>query len=404
MKKTIIASALGLLAVGAQAQSSVTLYGAIDNGIGYLSNSATKGATSGGKSEVGMINGIWLGSRFGLKGSEDLGGGTKAIFTLEQGFNSANGAMSWSNSSSSLMFGRTAFVGLSNDHYGTLTAGRQYASYYQMLSTYSPTTWLTGYYGAHPGDIDGMDTIYRINNALVYTSPTIAGVTVGGTYALGGVPGRLGAGQTWAVGGKFAQGPVGIAVAFERLNNAALGGGAWDPNSTANSLGEPGNSGLTYGFQTAATQQRFAVNGGYAFNSQWDITASYSNVQYVAGANSLFRETQIWNTGGIVLHYKPITSLDLAAGYAYTRATRANGVTSGASYSQFNLGQYVTLSKRTGLYFVEGYQRAGGQTINIVDNVPTIVDATANLGDGQNGTPSSSRSQLGLGAGIVHRF
>ncbi len=404
MKKTIIASALGVLAVSAQAQNSVTLYGAIDNGIGYLSNSAPKGAQSGGKSQVGMINGIWLGSRFGLKGSEDLGGGTKTIFTLEEGFNSANGAMSWANSSSALMFGRQAFVGLTSDHYGTLTAGRQYASYWQMLTTYSPTNWLTGFYGAHAGDIDGMDTIYRINNALVYTSPTIGGLTVGGTYALGGVPGRLGAGQTWAVAAKYTQGPVGIAMGFERLNNAALGGGAWDATSTANSLGEPGNSALTFGFQTAATQQRFAVNGGYAFNSQWDISASYSNVQYVAGPNSLFHNTQIWNTAGVVLHYKPLPTLDLAAGYAYTRAAKANGVTNGASYSQVNLSQYVTVSKRTGFYFVEGYQRSGGQTINIVGGAPTVVDATANLGDGQNGTPSSSRTQIGLGAGIVHRF
>lgn len=397
MKKTLIASTLGLLAIGAHAQSSVTLYGAIDNGIGYLSNSASRGATSGGKSQVLMINGVWLGSRFGLKGSEDLGGGTKAIFTLEEGINSANGAQSWSE----LMFGRQAFVGLSNNAYGTLTMGRQYASYYQMLSAYSPTNYLTGYYGAHPGDIDGLDTIYRINNALLYTSPTFAGVTLSGTYALGGVPGRLGAGQTWSLAGKYVWGPAGVAVGFERLENTASGGGTWDQNSTANSLGEPGNSGLTYGFQTAAAQQRFAVTAGYAFNSQWNVTAAYSNVQYVAGVNSSFHDTQIWNTGGIVLHYKPTLTLDLAAGYAYTRATQANGVTKAASYSQFNLSQYVTVSKRTGFYFVEGYQRANGQTIS---SSGAIIDATANLGDGQNGTPSSSRNQLGVGVGIVHSF
>ncbi|MEX4004873.1 porin [Paraburkholderia sp. EG285A] len=404
MKRTILASTFGILATTSFAQSSVTLYGAIDNGIGYLSNSASKGAQSGGKSQVSAINGVWLGSRFGLKGAEDLGGGTKAIFTIESGFNSNNGAMSWANSSSALLFGRQAFVGLASDTYGTLTAGRQYASYYQMLSPYSPTNWLTGYYGAHPGDIDGLDTIYRINNALIYTSPTMAGVTVSGTYALGGVPGRLGAGQTWSLAAKYGLGPVGMAVGFERLSNAAIGGGPWDSNSTANSLGEPGNSSLTYGFQTAATQQRFAVTAGYAFNSQWDISASYSNVQYVAGTNSSFHDTQIWNTGGMTLHYKPFATLDLAAGYAYTRATRANGVTSAAWYSQFNLGQYVSLSKRTGIYVLEGYQRAGGQTINIVNGVPAIVAATANLGDGQNGTPASGRTQVGIGAGVVHRF
>ena len=71
--------------------------------------------------------------------------------------------------------------------YGTFTAGRQYTSYYTLLSPYSPTTWLTGAYGAHPGDIDSLDTLYRANNSLVYTSPSMYGLTVSGSYSLGGV-------------------------------------------------------------------------------------------------------------------------------------------------------------------------------------------------------------------------
>ncbi|MFD1561394.1 porin [Paraburkholderia silviterrae] len=399
MKKTILASTLGLAALGAHAQSSVTLYGIVDAGIGYQSSSAALGSNSGGHSVVKMAQGIWAGSRFGLKGGEDLGGGTRAIFQLEEGFNSANGAQQ----TTGLMFSRTAYVGVANQQYGTLTMGRQYAPYYSLLAPYSPTTWLTGAYGAHPGDLDSLDTIYRINNAVVYTSPNIAGFTVSGMYALGGVPGSTGAGQTWSVAANYIRGPVGLAVGFERLNNSTSGGGAWGANSTANSNGEPGVSGITNGFQTAQAQQRLAVTGGYAFNSQWDISASYSNVQYIAGTGSKFFDTQIWNTGGVVLHYKPLTTLDLAAGYSYTRATKANGITSAASYQQFNLSQYYTLSKRTGLYFVEAYQRAGGQTLG-TNGAGNIINATADIGDGQNSAPSSSRSQFAGAIGIVHRF
>lgn len=397
MKKTIIASTLGLVALGAHAQSSVTLYGIVDTGIGYQSSSAALGSNSGGRSAVKMVQGVWAGSRFGFKGSEDLGGGTRAIFQLEEGYNSANGT----ESTSGLMFSRAAFVGLADKTYGTVTAGRQYAPYYTLLSPYSPTTWLTGAYGAHPGDLDSMDTIYRINNSIIYTSPNIAGFTVSGMYALGGVAGSTGAGQSWSVAANYIHGPAGIAVGFERLNNSTSGGGAWGANSTASSNGEPGVSGVTNGFQTAQTQQRLAVTGGYAFNSQWDVSASYSNVQYIPGIGSKFFNTQIWNTGGVVLHYKPLTTLDLAAGYSYTRATKANGVQSAASYQQFNLSQYVTLSKRTGLYFVEAYQRAGGQTLGTNGN---IINATADIGDGQNSAPSSSRSQVAGAVGIVHRF
>ncbi|WP_321866572.1 porin [Paraburkholderia tropica] len=399
MKKTILVSTLGLAALGAHAQSSVTLYGIVDTGIGYQSSATSLGKTSGGHSLVKMAQGIWAGSRFGFKGSEDLGGGTRAIFQLEEGYNSATGA----ESTSGLMFSRAAFVGLANQQYGTLTAGRQYAPYYTLLSAYSPTNWLTGAYGAHPGDLDSMDTIYRINNALVYTSPNFSGFTFSGMYAFGGVAGSTNAGSSWSVAANYIHGPVGIAVGFERLNNATSGGGTWSSSSTAYSGGEPGVSGITNGFQTAQAQQRLAVTGGYAFNSQWDISASYSNVQYIAGAGSKFFDTQIWNTGGVVLHYKPFTVLDLAAGYSYTRATKANGITSAASYQQFNLSQYYSLSKRTGLYFVEAYQRAGGQTLG-TNGAGDIINATADIGDGQNSAPASSRSQFAGAIGIIHRF
>ncbi len=59
------------------AQNSVTLYGIIDSGFGYQSSQTTLGSTSGGHSAVKMINGVWAGSRFGLKGTEDLGGARK---------------------------------------------------------------------------------------------------------------------------------------------------------------------------------------------------------------------------------------------------------------------------------------------------------------------------------------
>ncbi|WP_343657920.1 porin, partial [Paraburkholderia caribensis] len=78
--KAALAGAAMLATLPAFAQSSVTLYGIVDNGIGYQSSSTTLGSTTGGHSSVKMVTGVWAGSRFGLKGAEDLGGGTKAIF------------------------------------------------------------------------------------------------------------------------------------------------------------------------------------------------------------------------------------------------------------------------------------------------------------------------------------
>ncbi|MFM0283986.1 porin [Paraburkholderia sediminicola] len=399
MKKALATSALGLVALGAHAQSSVTLYGIVDTGIGYQSSSTSLGSTTGGHSAVKMVNGIWAGSRFGLKGAEDLGGGTKAIFQLEEGFNSASGA----ESVSGLMFSRQAYVGVANATYGTFTAGRQYTAYYSLLSPYSPTTWLTGAYGAHPGDIDSLDTLYRANNSLVYTSPSMYGLTVSGSYSLGGVAGSTNAGSTISGAVQYLNGPFGIAAGYQRINNSTPGGGAWGANSTTSNNGaQAGVSGINNGYQTAQAQQRVAVTGGYAFSSQWDVSFSYSNVQYIAGTNSSFHSQATFNTGGAVLHFKPLTALDLAAGYSYTRATEANGISSAASYQQFNLSQYYSLSKRTGLYALEAYQRAGGQTLGT--NGKSIINATADIGDGQNSAPSSSRSQVAVGVGIITRF
>jgi len=398
--KITLTSTAVLAAAPAFAQSGVTLYGIVDAGIGYLSSSTPKGAT-GGKSSITMNSGMWSGSRFGLKGSEDLGDGTRAIFVLEEGFSSATGAQSVSG----LAFNRQAFVGVENKSYGTFTGGRQYTSYYQLLSPYSPTKWLTGAYGAHPGDIDSLDTSYRVSNELKYTSPVFNGLTLGGSYALSGTPGSLYSGSTWSVAAQYTNGPIGIATGFMRVNNATTNGGPWGSNSTLSNNGsQPAVSAINTGYQTARAQQRFAVTAGYNINPQWDITASYSNVQYVPGTGSAFRDTAIFNTGGAVVHWRPLTALDLAAGYSYTRATKASRISSPASYSQFNLVQYYSLSKRTGLYAAEAYQRAGGQTLLASATSTSIVNATASIGDGQNSTPSSSRSQVGIGVGMITRF
>ncbi|CAB3783678.1 hypothetical protein LMG28688_01696 [Paraburkholderia caffeinitolerans] len=396
----LVSSAAMACAASALAQSSVTLYGIIDNGIGYQNNATTLGSTTGGKSLVKMNQGVWAGSRFGLKGAEDLGGGTKAVFTLESGFNSATGGAQYTDA----IFGRQAWVGLANPTYGTLSAGRQYASYYQTMSSFSPNTWLTGYYGAHPGDVDGLDTIYRANNTLEYTSPKLYGLTFSGSYSFGGVAGSTDAGSTWATGIQYAVGALGLGVAFERVNNSNTAGGAWGANSTTSNGGaQIGVSALTNGYQTAKAQQRFAVGASYRFNDAWDATATYTNTQYIAGSNSRFFDTAIFNTFGAVLHWKPAVAWDLGAGYAYTRATEANGITDSAQYNQFNLSQYYALSKRTGLYLLEAYQHANGKTLG-TKGAGNIIDATATLGDGLNSAPSSTGNQFAVGAGIIHRF
>ncbi|RKP55785.1 porin [Pararobbsia silviterrae] len=112
-KHWIAASALTAASLGAHAQDSVTLYGRIDAGLEYV-NGLKDGARWRAES------GDWGTSLWGLKGSEDLGGGTQAIFKLEEGFQIMTGEMG----SSGDLFNRYALVGLTNPTWGTFEMGR----------------------------------------------------------------------------------------------------------------------------------------------------------------------------------------------------------------------------------------------------------------------------------------
>jgi len=102
---------LSLLASAVQAQSSVTLYGVIDEAFQFVHN-----ANAQGNNLYRLQGGNLQGSRWGLKGTEDLGGGLKAIFQLENGFDVNNGTLQ----QGSRLFGRQAFVGLTHEQYGTV--------------------------------------------------------------------------------------------------------------------------------------------------------------------------------------------------------------------------------------------------------------------------------------------
>jgi len=117
MKKSLLAlGVLGAFAGAAHAQSSVTLYGIIDGGFTYVNKTGGNVAGTGNATKnISLNSGNLQGSRWGLKGAEDLGGGLKAIFVLESGFNVNNGM----SAQGGRLFGRQAYVGLSSATAGT---------------------------------------------------------------------------------------------------------------------------------------------------------------------------------------------------------------------------------------------------------------------------------------------
>jgi predicted porin len=217
--KTLVAALAATLAGGAYAQSSVTLYGVADAGVEYLSN-----AGPGGDNKFSLKSGNLSGSRWGLRGVEDLGGGLKGIFVLESGFAIDSGTSTQDNR----LFGRQAYVGLQGG-FGSLTLGRQQNSIYDLIINYDPFAFASSYSAA---SLDGEFT-GRADNAIKYTG-TFAGLTATGFYsfgrdvatgAAGEVPGEGKADRQFGGGLSYANGPFGIGVAYDNQNGgvSALG-------------------------------------------------------------------------------------------------------------------------------------------------------------------------------------
>lgn len=399
MKKTTLACfALSSMSLAAHAQSSVTLYGIVDAGVGYTSGqrvAQTKGALGkpvvySNASNYGFASGTWSGDRWGMKGKEDLGGGLAAVFQLENGFNIGTGQMGQGGRE----FGRQAWMGLSSEKFGKLTLGRQYDPIVDFVGTIGAGSFLTGM-GAHPGDLDNIDNQARENNSIKYTSPSFSGFQFGALYGFGNQAGSVKNQSTWSLGGQYTNGPFAIGAAYMQANNTyGANGGAWTgayDGTFASSINE--------GFASARNQQIIAAASTYQIGPV-TLGVSYSNTQYTPGSFSLFTAKETFNSAGLTVAYQATSALRLAAGYDYTQGSSISGG-SAPKYNQFNFASYYSLSKRTALYGLVGYQKASGKTLDAFGNV---VNATASVGDVGNGISSANNAQTLVRVGIRQTF
>lgn len=213
MKKSLIALAVLAASGAAMAQSTVTLYGIADVWVGSTKDS---GATNAERQTV-MGSGGYNGNRFGLRGSEDLGGGLKANFVLEQGFTIDDGAQA----TAGLQFNRNAWVGVSGG-FGEVRFGRQLTAYdtlrgatnnsFDSAFATTGTVWSRGV----------TDYTNRVNNQVQYISRTMSGFTGAFTYGLGeNKTATTSATDVMALHLRYAAGPllVGIAYQNEEVSN-----------------------------------------------------------------------------------------------------------------------------------------------------------------------------------------
>lgn len=359
---------LALAVLPATAHATVTLYGVADTNIEYVNHLSPvlptqPGFPGDGKRRAGMTSGGLAGSRWGMRGTEDLGGGLSAVFVLESGFDLDSGRATQGGR----LFGRQAFVGLTSQRAGRLTFGRQYTAAFDTYANFSPSRYSTQYEPI--AVLLGLD--FRSDNTVKYAR-TFGGLTATANWSFGN--GVTGAGEApgqsrrdtgFGAGLNYLAGKLGLAVAFDRFN------------PTLNAAGNTGNfrkAGVAASYQTGPVK----LMGGY----RWGLNKA-------ANGSTIVRDDYYW--AGV--NYSATKALELTLAYYYDDVMALNGNNVRNPWQLSLIADY-NLSRRTDLYLTAAYVRHAG--INFDTSAVSFANGYY-LGRGDD-------SMLAVAAGIRHRF
>jgi len=368
MKKSLIAfAALAAVAGVAQAQSSVTLYGIVDAGISYGTGNAAGNA-------IGLTSGGMATPRWGVKGTEDLGGGLNAGFVLEQEINAGTGAVGGTYGATGNLatavtgnFNRAALVSLGSSSTGTLSLGRFNRPEYDLVPKYDAfeggnvgSLVRVGYIGNsnYPNIISTAASSStqgdaRLSNAAKFQSVSLSGVTVTLAHAFGGVAGQTTASSSDAATVEYSSGALALAAGY-------------------------GNNNDTSGNRLDSTVTTFA---SYDAGSAKILGAYMTKNSKLTGIT-----TQVYGLGAIV----PLTAATKAR-VQYVNAVNANG-TQDAKASSIAVGLTNDLSKRTQLYAIYAYT-------NNNDTAKSYASSA-----GLSYTPTAGYDPKVLAVGVKHAF
>lgn len=365
MKKSLLAFAiLGAFAATASAQSSVTIYGIVDAATVYTTNQ-----TATGGSKIAMDPGQLLTSRWGVKGSEDLGGGLKAIFNLEGTLFNDTGAAGAGfggnvfnqGGNSSSLFDRLSWVGLSGD-FGTVTFGRNNILGVDSVGLADPiglahagsnpnvmfggmnSGALYGGFGTNQGG-----TALRQNNSIKYVSPITNGFGGALMYGFGEKAGDTGASSYMGASGFFTDGTNGAAVAYAKMKD----------------------------FTNTATLTAWAAGAKYKVDPSFVLRATYAqdtvdgNIVIAPFGNANNRKIKVVGLGVDYL-MSPQTTI---TGAYY--GTKRSGDLDGKADQYIGLVKYA-FSKRTTAYASLTYAKAGSAALQDTSLALGIIGNLAN--------------------------
>ncbi|WP_321912218.1 porin [Paraburkholderia sp. J11-2] len=319
--KSVAAAALAVMATGAHAQSSVTLFGALDAGLMYQNTSAaTLSPTAQNTGSVfrykdgGIYSSFW-----GLLGTEDLGGGYRINFKLQSAFNTGTGALGLPDTAGTVaLFNQIARVGVSGP-FGSFDVGRQIApiaiamvdtdargaQYFgSILTAWAGMNFQAGWSGASTNVPIG--ALFD-SNALIYRTPRLLGAQLALEYAPGGVPGSLTAGSRESAVLTYQNGSLDLAAAWYDAHDTNP-----SPVAPAAPTGVNNNQQLYFGAKY--TISNFFVSGSYSNGKSpahsnlvdydlWSLGAGYqftpaflvtSGVYYLRDKNNSTNKSITW--------------------------------------------------------------------------------------------------------------
>lgn len=353
MKKSLIALAVaGAFATPAAfaASSNIDFYGKfrvsvdhIDNSVGWQMSDET--------------------SRVGFKGAEDLGGGLKAIYQWESGFNigtaaaaipsTGNAGGTYTGGTTSLGAQRNTFLGLAGD-FGTVLAGRHDTPYKMVgsadlfgdtLADAESGAGLLNVYKTNSLCIICEDV--RVSNAIAYVSPSFSGLTIAAATVVGN--GTNVAGSTavnslsdaQSIAAMYGNGPLTLGLAYENLGKVA-------ENALA----------------TSNKPDAWKLNAGYTIDS-WKLGATYEHLDKIAGVSGQKANNYLVS---VAYGMGPIT---LAAQYGYRNYNGNTNTAGGQDLQDATVGVVYSLSKRTSTYLGYAHYKA--------KNSATVADAKYNV-------------------------
>lgn len=359
MKKTLAAVAVLGAFAGSALAADVQLYGIVDEGLAY-SHVDLDGAADATDS-FSMNSGMQSGSRFGFKGTEDLGNGLTVGFVLENGFSADTGAdnETFFDREASLFiqggFGKLAFGKI-----GSINCGTSSWAQIGVLSAFGTSNW--GGYSNQIGSTASTGGV--MDNTIAYQTPTFAGFTVYAQYSMGddgskntikgGVENESSIDRYYAIGAKYSNGPLNAYIAVDSVNyqswQNAVGG------APASSLGDVDDS-LTV-----------TLGGNYDF----DVVQVFFGAQYfdevktfgsLVSNSGMDFASKIKGYGLNLSANIPVAGGKIMAGVGYVDAEAADSQTDAAKKDNefqryiVSAGYDYPFSKRTDAYAVASYMQ-----------------------------------------------